>query len=545
MTCRCSGPCNCGCSPPTTSSSSDPNAPTNPNGTPCTDPGILDRGIPVIVDEDFCTRRTRMWRGLDPSGNPITDPVAPAVAGFFVQGSDGLAGFSSQPCVEFPELEAYTYGSFVDSIMGRKDGCEFDVVGKAGEPSVLFWDGSKLLFVDPADIDLGGQDCATLGSQLVLDAAIFTYTATISDGMDKLGKDLSVNVGGQQMVVSEILSQAAGLIKLDLIDPIYGDPVTIPVGTPVCPIGFLPESKLYPVVTPNEMQTGPKIILQLGNKKFRRMSDPDSAIAVPVLAYDPTTGGLKWVNLVTGPGSTQTVVYPYDGVLHTFTVPVWCTKMAFHIWGGGGSTDSTGIGGAGAYVTGFLAVTAGELFTIVTGGGAPGFLNARAFGGGGMMSPSAHQGAGGGFSGIFTGSGIITGGAADQARAVAIAGGGGAGGATNPGQNIVAGGPGGFEFGAVTATMAGSDGTGTQFAGTGGGGGGYHGGAPRGIAGWGGTSFLAAGVQAGQKLNSPDGSPAVQMSSSPFYVTGVGRPGAVIERGNSGGGPGHIVLELS
>jgi hypothetical protein len=517
----------------------------NPDGTLCTDPGILARGIPLIVDEDFCTKRTRTWRGLGPDGEPITDPLAPAVPGFFVQGSDGLTGFSNQPCVEFPELEAYTYGSFVDSIMGRKDGCEFDVVGQAGVASVLFWDGEKLLFVKPEDIELGGTDCAILGSAIVLDAAITSYTATISDGMDNLAKDLSVNVGTQQMVISEILSQAAGLIKLDLLDPIYGDPITIPVGTPVCPIGFLPESKLYPVVTPNEMQTGPKIILQLGNKKFRRMSDPDDSIGVPVLAYDKTTGGLKWVNLVTGPGQTQTVVYPYDGVTHTFTIPAWATKMAFHVWGGGGATDSNGIGGAGGFVTGFIPVVAGALYTVITGGGAPNFLNARAFGGGGMMAPSAHQGAGGGFSGIFTGAGGVSGGAADQARALAVAGGGGAGGATNPNQNPQAGGPGGFEFGAITSTMAGADATGTQFVGTGGGGGGYQGGSGRGIAGWGGRSFLAASVQAGQMLHSGDGQQFPPMSSSPFYVTGVGAPGPVIYRGITGGGPGHIVLELS
>jgi hypothetical protein len=139
-----------------------PGGGTNADGTVCTDPGILPRGIPLIADEDFCTRRTRTWRGTDDMGNPITDPAAPAVPGYYVQGSDGLTGFTNQPCVEFPELEAYTYGAFVDSVMGRKDGCEFDVKGKEGVPSLMFWNGTHIQFVEPKDIDFGSGDCAVL-----------------------------------------------------------------------------------------------------------------------------------------------------------------------------------------------------------------------------------------------------------------------------------------------------------------------------------------------------------------------------------------------
>src|SRR5881394_4009110 len=83
----------------------------------------------------------------------------------------------------------------------------------------------------------------------------------------------------------------------------------------------------------------------------------------------------------------QTTVFSYTGSLQSYTVPDGITSLDVKLWGAGGNDW----GGGGAFISGSLAVTPGEVLSIlVGGGGGTGPIGSGAFGGGGR---------GGGFSG--------------------------------------------------------------------------------------------------------------------------------------------------
>ena len=70
-----------------------------------------------------------------------------------------------------------------------------------------------------------------------------------------------------------------------------------------------------------------------------------------------------------------TVQYSYTGSVQSFTVPTCVDSIHVKAWGAGGSGGGTdtypgAVGGAGAFVQSTFAVTAGQTFTIVVGGGA-------------------------------------------------------------------------------------------------------------------------------------------------------------------------------
>jgi hypothetical protein len=187
------------------------------------------------------------------------------------------------------------------------------------------------------------------------------------------------------------------------------------------------------------------------------------------------------------------------------------TSVTFHAWGAGGGCSYQGgvVGGAGAYVTGTLAVTPGTTYYIVIGCG--GFKSddnyyktPYTYGGGGY---SYGAGSGGGYSGIFTEP------FPSQASALLVVGGGGGAGPSSgnevggsaswtsnaqsggtdygvPGGGATSSGPGTSGGGASTDGSALQGGNGGRFGG--GGGGGYWGGGGGGFAstgGGGGNSY--------------------------------------------------------
>lgn len=208
------------------------------------------------------------------------------------------------------------------------------------------------------------------------------------------------------------------------------------------------------------------------------------------------------------PGYTSCVRYRYNGndlglattltpgTDQQFTVPYNVSSIRVKAWGaGGGGAIAGGFGapgGSGGYVEATLAVTPGALYTVMVGGGGSGdgtsgnaignFLCAAAYGFGGacaIRSNHVDGGGGGGLAGLFTGTALVT--ASDLARAVLIAGGGGAGESSSgcsPGN--AAGGAGGKPDGPTIrrlSTMKGVDGVSlTTPPQNTGGGGGYHGG---------------------------------------------------------------------
>ncbi|MEJ8561057.1 hypothetical protein QTO30_07345 [Yoonia sp. GPGPB17] len=214
----------------------------------------------------------------------------------------------------------------------------------------------------------------------------------------------------------------------------------------------------------------------------------------------------------------QVDVFGYTGADQTFTVPQGVRTIDVKVWGAGGGGSREGqpfsTGGAGAFVSGTIPVTAGDQLTIVVGQGGrsdgAALTSGTPYGFGGVYSgPSSGSGSdGGGLSGIFTGATAVT--ATDQSRALLIAGGGGAG--ERAGSSASSGGQGGdlVLAGGQTGTMQGQS-FGGGFGG--GGGGGFEGGSagslrlsqnPSLTHGEGGTSFVAGAITSPVLLATPD-----------------------------------------
>jgi hypothetical protein len=133
---------------------------------------------------------------------------------------------------------------------------------------------------------------------------------------------------------------------------------------------------------------------------------------------------------------TSSRTFEYTGAPQTFTVPFGVTAVEFDVSGASGGdaylwSNALAYGGLGGRVTGVLAVTPGEVLTIVVGGrgangadeSTPGTGTGGYNGGGNGGAPgdSGGQGAGGG-----GGSDIRAGGTGLGSRVVVAAGGGGA-----------------------------------------------------------------------------------------------------------------------
>jgi hypothetical protein len=91
------------------------------------------------------------------------------------------------------------------------------------------------------------------------------------------------------------------------------------------------------------------------------------------------------------PSANNEGVYYYaSGNIQTFVVPAGVTQITVHMWGGGGGGSwyslswNYGSGGSGAYLTGTIGVTPGEILRITPG-----------FGGAGGVSCSSYRGNGG------------------------------------------------------------------------------------------------------------------------------------------------------
>ena len=116
--------------------------------------------------------------------------------------------------------------------------------------------------------------------------------------------------------------------------------------------------------------------------------------------------------------------FTFTGALQSWLCPQGTSNVTFHAWGAAGGFAQNGgvVGGAGAYMTGTLAVTPGTLYYIVVGqGGYKANANAyyespSTYGGGGR---GYYAGGGGGYSGIFTNS------TPSQGSALIVVGGGG------------------------------------------------------------------------------------------------------------------------
>jgi hypothetical protein len=161
----------------------------------------------------------------------------------------------------------------------------------------------------------------------------------------------------------------------------------------------------------------------------------------------PSDGALSGPSASASRRIAQKFSYTYSGNADAlFTAPTWAAEITAKLWGaaGGGGSAENGShrGGAGGYVGGRFAVTAGQQLSVKVGrgGGYGASFTYEAWPNGGMNSERSgyNTGGGGGRSALLSGS-----------TEVFVAGGGGGGGGTgwNCGANNLQGGGGGYPAG--------------------------------------------------------------------------------------------------
>jgi len=224
----------------------------------------------------------------------------------------------------------------------------------------------------------------------------------------------------------------------------------------------------------------------------------DTTYTFTISATDGLNSSSRSFNLIRKAPVVQ--VFSYTGADQVFTFPASGFKtISCKIWGAGGGNGPVYLnGGGGGFTSGTLTVPSGTSSYRVVVGQSYGYepKTTLGYGGAGYRTGTAGNGAnGGGLSGIFTDNGsAITFNSTGQARAIAIAGGGGgtgydnqayggAGGGTTGGTGQGAGSFTPCTGGTQSAGGSGNNATGTQLAGAsspnnnnGGGGGGYWGG---------------------------------------------------------------------
>lgn len=314
------------------------------------------------------------------------------------------------------------------------------------------------------------------------------------------------------------------------------------------------------------------------------VTNPDGQVVTFEDGYTYTGFNATSVNPSVGPtiGGTEITIsgekfykpeittFDFTGGDQTYTVPAGVTSIKVEMWGAGGGGGGPGgwtyghPGGGGGYTSADLAVTPGQVLTMMVGDGGHGGnqgVGGASYGGGAASCISTdcrYGGQGGGRSAVrFNGEDLIT------------AGGGGGGGTTYQNNSPQNGGAGGglvAENGISAATPTGAGmgggqsnggaggygsgsngGAGTKYTGGavlsnaygGGGGGGWYGGGAGGHigstsmgGGGGGSSYVGAvGVSNGFMLT---GALTVQANSTALLNDGAGRGGSSSEGGRTG-----------
>ena len=241
---------------------------------------------------------------------------------------------------------------------------------------------------------------------------------------------------------------------------------------------------------------------------------------IPVL----TANTMYASTLVAGiPYTSATNTFTFTGATQTYTVPAGVTSLSVTLSGGGGGSSfpraGSNTGGTAALVTGTIAVTPGQVLTIIVGGkGGPGGPNNTGNNPGGYLGGGQGAYAGSGAGGGAGGGGLT--GIQISAAYVAIAGAGGGAGTNaanggNGGATGANGGGTGYGTGG-TASAAGSNvsggNTGAQYTGGNASGGNFQypgGGGGSGLYGGGGGNQSGGGGGGGSSLTSGLTNPVV------------------------------------
>jgi hypothetical protein len=216
-------------------------------------------------------------------------------------------------------------------------------------------------------------------------------------------------------------------------------------------------------------------------------ASPTTCGEMGALVYD-TVGqrlmvcdGANWDAVASGTTTPTKVSFAYTGADQFWTVPAGVSSVVVKLWGAAGGNENPGSpnrGGGGGFTMGTIAVTPGQVLTVIVGqGGVAGQFTGTTYGGGGAGTGPAETGMGGGRTAIRR-AGVE----------LATAGGGGGAGDYNGGGyggGVVGGtaGDGSASNGIGGSASAGGANGGAQFQGgaangdrSGGGGGGYWGG---------------------------------------------------------------------
>ncbi len=326
--------------------------------------------------------------------------------------------------------------------------------------------------------------------------------------------------------------------------------------------------------------TSPTAIIQKLQPQVKQEGTGAVQVSTGRIDTDSSTVGLWHLDETSGTGaylrnssSSDASIFLYTGADQTFTVPSDVTSINIKMWGGGGGGGNPGgwtygyPGGGGGYTMGTLAVTPGQVLTVMVGaGGTNGSIvdTVASYGGGGPACASntdcRYGGQGGGRSAIrYSSTDLITAGGGGGGGATYLTdsnnSGGGAGGATgatgSSATNAASGGGGGSQTaGGIAGTGSASGATaGTQYAGGyatagsygGGGGGGWYGGGGGAYnvdtishmgGGGGGSSYVGGtGVSSAYTLVA---SGTIQGNSSDPVNNGAGAGGATSTNGANG-----------
>lgn len=314
-----------------------------------------------------------------------------------------------------------------------------------------------------------------------------------------------------------------------------------------------------------ELLDGINFDFDLGFADLYSITVYDTGVNKSRLVFDYRTSSilLPGKTLIIDPQITYTSTTSTD-----FVVPSGATSMTVKAWGAGGAGSATSSGGGGGFAQGTMAISYGETYKVIVGGGG---VTGGAGGTNGGGASGANGGGGGGYTGVF-----LTSISFANSKIVAGAGGGGsyitganggAGGGSTGGtgsvggigvctNNFAVGGNGGSQVAGGTgggsggtkgtdgAALAGGDG-GASCATGGGGGAGYYGGGGGGSTGAG--SNMGGG---GGGSNYVSGSSTTSTQASGATVANSGDPDYLAGKGN-GGGPstngqdGYIVIDYT
>jgi hypothetical protein len=279
------------------------------------------------------------------------------------------------------------------------------------------------------------------------------------------------------------------------------------------------------VLTDEERVLGCHLVVQTSVGELRRLPAPGISLLLAQLGWNTALGVPEWRD-----GASKITVFTYTGADQYITVPTGITAMEVHCWGAGACKTFDRPGGVGGYTWGQFTVSAGTQFAIMVGKAglfADDFTGTYGFAG---------SGGAGGMSGIFTGTSVIL--KTDAARALLVAGGGGAGAYVGAGLSAAAGGNGNDagSAGGQADFLGAPDHTGSATVG----GGGYNGGNYISGAGKAGTGFKHASATFGAIVAtartatvSPGQLLVVPGASVAYYQDSAGspnRPGLVVVR---------------